>query len=538
MKHRKPKSRPTFGRLVAGILMAPPLLVAAALSATSSANAQQAEPQGHVAANTSRPLYSTTRVLVKFDRGLTASAQARLARVNDATVVGHVRELGVTVLKVPAGAASHVATALERSGKVVYAEADGTAQVAGMTTNDTYWSSQSADANYAHIPDAWTSSTGSANVTVAVLDSGVTYGLPDLSKNLVSGYDFVSNDADATDPGSPSHGTEVAGIIGADTNNGTGVAGVCWSCSVMPVRVCDTSGSCSWSAVASGLTWAADHGARVVNMSFSGTASSSTLASAVTYAQQHGVLLVAAAGNSGCNCPTYPASLPGVISVAAVTTTGALQSYSNYGQWVDLAATANDWTTWSNGSYQPMGGTSASTPIVAGVAALAFSAAPSSSADAVATALQSSAQSISNVSWGAVNAAGAVQALTGGAPSTSPSPSPSPTSTTTSPSPSPSPTATAPAPGPTATASTQTFSGTLTKATSASYGVSCATSSLSAQVTFKKASSMTLSATSGGAPVGSSSGASPVRLSGAVSGSAVVTVGGPLKTSYTVTVTC
>jgi hypothetical protein len=114
------------------------------------------------------------------------------------------------------------------------------------------------------------------------------------------------------------HGTYVAGVVGLASNNGVGNAGYCPGCKIMPIQVGTDSGA-YLSDIAAGITWAADHGARVANMSWAGSSSSSTLASAVSYARADGVVLTAAAGNSNCNCVTYPSATPGVIGVAGTT---------------------------------------------------------------------------------------------------------------------------------------------------------------------------------------------------------------------------
>jgi thermitase len=145
----------------------------------------------------------------------------------------------------------------------------------------------------------------------------------------------------------------------------------------MPVKITN-SGSATYGDMASGIVWAADHGARVINVSYAGTSSSSTLDSAVAYAMNHGAIVVASAGNSGCNCPTYPASSPGAIAVAASDQRDGLETYSNWGPWVQVAAPAGDITTTLifNGvpyTYAPAGGTSISAPVVAGILRLMLS---------------------------------------------------------------------------------------------------------------------------------------------------------------------
>jgi subtilisin family serine protease len=281
-------------------------------------------------------------------------------------------------------------TVLVHRSDVAYAELDGTLQ-ATATPNDTYWPQQWGPAKI-NAPTAWDNTTGASSTVVAVLDTGVTYSQPDLQGRFVAGYDFINNDSDPTDDNG--HGTETAGIVGATSNNATGVAGMCWSCSIMPVKVLDSTAYGSWSAVSSGITWATDHGAKVISMSLAGTTGGSTLQNAVTYAQNHDVLVVAAAGNNGNTTPMYPAAFAGVLSVAGTQSTDALYSWSTYGSWVSVAAPGCDYTTTRSGGYGSFCGTSAATPVTAGVAALARSLNPAATASQVASAMESSAVNI------------------------------------------------------------------------------------------------------------------------------------------------
>jgi Subtilase family len=146
----------------------------------------------------------------------------------------------------------------------------------------------------------------------------------------------MKNSSD-TSSSAGNHGTYVAGVVGLAIGNGTGNAGYCPGCSIMPIQVGTHSGA-YLSDLANGLTWAAGHGARVANMSWAGASSSPTLASAVSYARSKGMVVTAAAGNSNCDCPTYPAATPSVIGVAGTSNTDTKQGDSNYGKWVKVAA--------------------------------------------------------------------------------------------------------------------------------------------------------------------------------------------------------
>jgi len=259
-------------------------------------------------------------------------------------------------------------------------------------------------------PNAWNFTTGSRSVVVAVIDSGVDLTHPDLVANLwvnpgeiaddgidndgngfvddVHGWDFVDNDSLPQD--GFGHGTHVAGIIGAVGNNGTGVTGVNWQVSIMALRVQDDRGAGYTSSVLAALRYATmmrrDHGIMIVasNNSWEAPAGySGVVEQAIREHGEAGITFVAAAGNNGTNTDTtakYPGSyaLPNVITVASLTPQGVLASSSNYGAAsVDLAAPGTlIQSTYKNGSYAMLSGTSMAAPHVTGVAALVAAARP------------------------------------------------------------------------------------------------------------------------------------------------------------------
>jgi type VII secretion-associated serine protease mycosin len=266
-----------------------------------------------------------------------------------------------------------------------------------VTPNDTYYSAYQWNLPQIEAPHAWALSTGSGDVIVAVLDTGVDLDHPDLQGKTVSGRDFVNNDSDASDD--EGHGTHVAGIVAARTNNSRGVAGVSWESKIMPVKVLDWSGSGTHSEIAEGIRWAADHGAHIINLSLGGESGSTTLQNAVNYAYNRGALMVASAGNSyqEGNPVIYPAAYPHVLAVAATGDQDEHASYSETGSYVDVAAPGgnptgswdsnpNHWimSTYLGGSgYAQVAGTSQAAPHVAGLAALIWSVSSSLSNDQV-----------------------------------------------------------------------------------------------------------------------------------------------------------
>lgn len=261
-------------------------------------------------------------------------------------------------------------------------------------------------------PAAWQVSSGSRPVVVAVVDSGVDPTQPDLQGALVPGADFADGTGSTADQ--YGHGTMVAGVIAARPDNGVGGAGICWTCEVMPVKVLGANGSGTAQAIADGIRYAADHGANVISMSFVLSGPDDGVASALAYAHARGVLLVAAAGNTGSNAPTYPASYPGVISVAAVDPSGALYPWSASGSWVTLAAPGCAFTTAPGGMFvDDFCGTSAAAPLVAGLAGLALSAGGGSPASVEAGLEQTAVPLPGSVGSGRVDAFRLLQQQTG-----------------------------------------------------------------------------------------------------------------------------
>jgi thermitase len=263
--------------------------------------------------------------------------------------------------------------------------------------------------NATDTPTAWQDGRRMSPVIVAVVDTGVDAAHPDLAGKVLPGWNMISNSPDTSDDNG--HGTAVAGIIAAVTGNATGVASYCWRCQILPVKVLDSHGAGSLPMVAAGVRWAVDHGARVINLSLGAIYDDGGLRDAITYAQSRGAVVVAAAGNLGTTRPEYPAADPGVISVAGSDQNGALFTWSENGSWVQLAAPGSNLTTASSGGYNGFTGTSAATPVVSGIAAMALSAVPRATGAEVVTALQQGARPTAGVQYGVVDAAHTVDAL-------------------------------------------------------------------------------------------------------------------------------
>jgi thermitase len=280
-----------------------------------------------------------------------------------------------------------------------------------ISANDPYYAS-AWHLGTLNAPAAWNSSKGDG-VTVAVLDTGVDATHPDLQGQLVAGWNTYDNNADT----SPlcGHGTSVAGVVAAASNNSIGVTSIAWNATIMPMRVTGADCWASASALAGALTWAADHGARVANMSFDGVSGSSTVSSGARYMRSKGGIVFAAAGNSGSASSIAPN--PDMVVVSATDPNDSLRTYSNYGDFVDLVAPGGGiWTTTVGGGYGGFSGTSSSTPVAAGVAALVIAANPSLSSDQVENVLESSSVDLGTpgrdpyFGYGRVDASAAVAA--------------------------------------------------------------------------------------------------------------------------------
>lgn len=348
------------------------------------------------------------RVLVKpADNAAENAVQAALNAVG-AREVGRVPQIGVRILQVPEPAKARVIAALSNNPNFEFAEPDYIANVI-LTPNDPYYAAYQWHLPKVSAPTAWDTTTGSASVTIAVVDSGVEATHPDLAGRVLAGYDFANNDSNPADDNG--HGTAVAGVAAAQGNDGIGVAGAAWNVAILPVKTMNSSGSGSYSAIANGITYSADRGARIINLSLSGTYSSRTLQSAVNYAWNKNCVLIAAAGNNGSSTTIYPAAYPNVIAVSATTSADTLASFSSYGSFVDLSAPGQDITTsWSGGGYVTISGTSFSSPLTAGVAALALSVNPGLSNAQVSSLLTSNADDLGAAGYDIYFGAGRVNA--------------------------------------------------------------------------------------------------------------------------------
>jgi subtilisin family serine protease len=304
--------------------------------------------------------YSSEKILVKFKPGLSAQTTDDIFQAYQAKSYRLIPKVNVYVMQVQEGVTvEDTLSALKRNPDVLYAEPDyklrlltepndelfqyqyalynkgGTLQIPGSPTGK-----QRADIK---ATGAWDYARGNPDVLVAVLDTGVDYTHPDLSSKVIStGRDFVNDDDDAFDD--HWHGTHVAGIIGAATNNSTGIAGVAWDCRILPGKIIPAEGEGEYSWLIEALVWAADYTSGqakvgVINMSVGGEEPAEALEEALEYAYNKGIVLVAASGNDGIPGVLYPAAYDNYcLAVGASDYQDEIAVFSNSGPEVDVAA--------------------------------------------------------------------------------------------------------------------------------------------------------------------------------------------------------
>jgi serine protease len=354
----------------------------------------------------------------------------------------------------------------QQASHAIGVELDAVVTAAGVPSGSDPYRGQQWDLSKISTGDAWQRSTGTG-VTVAVIDSGVDASHPDLAGHVLTGYNVMTGQAGpSTD--ALGHGTHVAGTIAAVTGNAVGVAAIAPDARILPIKVLGDDGKGYMSDTATGIVYAADHGAKVINMSLGATAQVEAVTNAITYARSKGVVVVAAAGNYRQNGSptTWPGADPGVIGVAATDANDKVGSFSNAGSYVDVAAPGVDiLSTYpvAQGGYMFMSGTSMASPHVAAVAALVEAYRPGLSPDQVERAIEGTALDLGatgrddDYGYGRINAAAALTAAASMTPApTTSSATPAPSVTTSAPASSPTPSATgtaSPTPSKTVTAS-------------------------------------------------------------------------------------
>ncbi len=332
-------------------------------------------------------------ILVKFKALPSQDVLNQLDVGFGAKVVGRIAGIRVTHLQV-AESGLALLDHLRNRPDVEFAEFDSIVSTMQSTfvPNDPYYGATYVSSHYGNIdqwgppavsaPAAWGVTLGSRSIVIAIVDTGLDDTHPDLASKIVGEYSYVGTIKDGF-----GHGTHVAGIAAGATNNNVGVAGMCPNCGILSVKVLNDQGSGYISDVASGITYAASHGARVISLSLGGSGRSETLHSALDYAIANNALPVCAMGNagSGSNTPE-PAYWHDCLSVVATDQNGVKASFSNYGVKADVAApgvailstmpTYPVTLTTKYGysmNYDALSGTSMATPMVSGIAGLVLS---------------------------------------------------------------------------------------------------------------------------------------------------------------------
>ncbi len=367
------------------------------------------------------------RILVHFRPDATDVERARAAASVGGTIDRVLDGIDSTRVALPIASSEDatglLALRLARDPAVVSVEPDSVGAV-DFTPNDALYLTDPAGGagqwgiRRAHVDQAWDVTRGASFVTVAVIDTGVDANHPDLQGALLPGTTFLTSPDPSCTPGSNvddnGHGTHVAGLIAATGNNGQGIAGVAFGVKILPIKALDCMGAGLLSDVSSSVIWAADHGARIINISLGANAGQQTLQDAIRYALAHNVLVVAAGGNCGVastrcpslNVPQYPGAYPETLAVAATDSNDARASFSNENSYIGISAPgANIWSTVptypttmskisGRTSYAAFNGTSQASPFVAGVAALLLSKDPTLSAAQLTDRLKSTADDL------------------------------------------------------------------------------------------------------------------------------------------------
>ncbi|AYE53621.1 peptidase S8 (plasmid) [Priestia megaterium NCT-2] len=307
-----------------------------------------------------------TQIIVKFKEDVCEETQLKIHHKHKCTILDHNKELDFQVLhsKRDINTLIKIYNKLE---EVEYAEPNHMLK-AFYTPNDPFFAYQYGPQKV-QAPDAWDVTTSNGNIKIAIIDTGVQLNHPELAIKLWPGYNFVEGNLNPNDGNG--HGTHVAGIAGALTENSLGIAGIAPSASIIPIRALDNSGNGTLSNIANAITYSTNAGAKVINLSLGSSQGSITLENAINYAWNQGVVIVAAAGNEASNILTYPAAYQNVIAVASTDINDQKSDFSNYGTWVEVSAPGSTILSTYTGSYYAyLSGTSMACPHVAGLAAL------------------------------------------------------------------------------------------------------------------------------------------------------------------------
>ncbi len=422
------------------------LVLAFSLLCTTAPTPAQATSEVNLNVALPDTAFAPGELLVRFEAEAVSSAAQSVMDKYAMSTIRPLYNSDVQLMCVPVGQELAIAAALNTDPGVLYAEPNYIYHAFDLVPNDPSYSNQ-----WAHpliqSPSAWGITVGSSDVVIAIIDSGVDTSHPDLASKIVAGYDFVDDDNDPRDANG--HGTHVAGIAAAVTNNGVGAAGMSWGARIMPVRVLDNKGSGYNSDITDGITWAYQNGADILNLSLGGTDFSQAMQDAVNAAHTAGSLVIAAMGNCRTGCtisgqqytnPTqYPAAYNNVMAAAATDSGDGYAHYSQSGTHCDIAAPGGELSAYHdpNGIYSTMPtydvymtryygyvnnydylqGTSQAVPYVSGLVALIWSMAPAMTNNEVQNLIEQTAVDLGSVGkdpdygWGRINAHAALATI-------------------------------------------------------------------------------------------------------------------------------
>ncbi len=426
---------------------------------------REIKPIAPIIEPTALPRPSSSRaedqIIIKYKEGVTEEAISESLKKYNVTIIKRIDAIRYLVIHVPLGQVDAILNEMEKDNLIDIAEPDYIRQVF-YTPNDPSFKHQWGLVNTGQLikgwqgkakadidaPSAWDITQGNG-IKVAIIDTGIDVNHPDLSIKIIAQKDFSNNNSIRDGLG---HGTHAAGVVAAVTNNSVGVAGTCPGCLLLIAKALNDNGSGldSWQSEA--IIWAADNGAKVINMSFGGPNFSIVVQDAINYAWNKGAVSVAASGNQGGTFKNYPAANQNVVSVASTDNTDTKASFANYGTWVDVSSPGvNIYSTLptypfnlqqkqpgTQTDYDYVSGTSMSTPIASGVVALIWASVHGTSAQAVVRRLFDTTDKISGTgqywTYGRVNALKAVALSLPATPlptltqiAISPTPIPSPT---------------------------------------------------------------------------------------------------------------
>jgi len=415
-----------------------------------SYNQAQENSYSQILEDTQNHKHGPEEIIVKFEPGVSEEKIASINSRHGTKEIYTSSRARFKLLKIPKSkTVEEMVKIYSKNPNVEYALPNAITHAATVPNDQLYgyqWNFKDGIGGI-NVEPAWDVSTGQG-VVVAVLDTGVAYEnygtytiAPDLSNtNFVPGYDFVNNDAHPNDD--HYHGTHVAGTVAQNTNDGYGVAGVAYGCSIMPVKVMDGNGNGTLQQLIDGIYFATDNGADIISMSLSfdpGYYPGQALDDALEYAYNNGVTTIAAAGNEQTGTVSYPAAYHRCIAVGATNYNGVLADYSNYGTDIDIVAPGGDSQDLNGDGYMDgilqntfnpqtkdptdfnwwfLTGTSMATPHVSGTAALMLAANSEATPDDIMDALENTAKDMGSQGWdqyyghGIINATAALEYIT------------------------------------------------------------------------------------------------------------------------------